>query len=237
MPRLSFDRPLPLRVLAMLMLSMTGFACARPTHAAEDLPKAAVDLAAKDGQKDATLVLAGGCFWCIEAVFEQLAGVKDVVSGYAGGTQADADYRKVCSGSTGHAEAIRITYDPTVISYAELLRVFFTVHDPTQLNRQGPDFGPQYRSAIFFATDDEKRVAEAYIKQLGEAKAFSQPIVTTLEPLVPKRGFFEAETYHQNYASLHADEGYIRANAAPKVKKVREKFAGKVKPKEGSAAP
>ena len=174
----------------------------------------------------ATAVLAGGCFWCTEAAFEQLAGVVDVESGYAGGAVETANYRRVCDGDTGHAEVIRITYDPQRISYDRLLDVFFDAHDPTQLNRQGNDAGEQYRSAIFFANADEKRIAEAKIKQLTQAQAFSRPIVTTLEPL---ESFYPAEQHHQDYARQHPDEPYIKHHALPKACQVREKHADLVK--------
>lgn len=184
-----------------------------------------------------TAVLANGCFWCTEAVFEQLEGVVDVVSGYAGGTKETANYDAVCSGRTGHAEAVRVTYEPAKISYGQLLRVFFATHDPTTKNRQGPDVGPQYRSAIFYANDEEKKVAEAYLAQLAKARAFERPIVTTLEPLKPD-GFYEAELYHQNYAVCNPANPYIRAQAVPKVKKVREAFKDQVKaPENDQAAP
>jgi len=182
---------------------------------------------AKPGDKrDA--VFASGCFWCTEAVFEQLEGVDDVVSGYAGGSKETANYSAVCTGRTGHAEAVRVTYEPAKISYGQLLRVFFATHNPTTKDQQGPDYGPQYRSAIFYSNDDEKKVAESYLKQLAAAKSFDRPVVTTLEPLKPG-GFYEAELYHQNYAACNATNPYIRANAIPKVKKVREKFKDQVK--------
>jgi peptide methionine sulfoxide reductase msrA/msrB len=168
----------------------------------------------------ATAVFAGGCFWCTEAAFEQLEGVLDVTSGYAGGTKETADYETVCTGRTGHAEVIQITYDPERISYDRLLDVFFDAHDPTQLNRQGADVGTQYRSAIFYANDEQKRAAEAKIKQLTDAKKFSKPIVTTLEPLVE---FFPAEGYHQDYARNNPMQPYIAAHAIPKACKIREK--------------
>jgi peptide methionine sulfoxide reductase msrA/msrB len=171
-------------------------------------------------QSPATAVFAGGCFWCTEAAFEQLEGVLDVTSGYAGGSKETADYESVCSGETGHAEAIRIAYDPRRISYDRLLDVFFDAHDPTQLNRQGADVGTQYRSAIFYASDEEKRRAEAKIKQLGESKEFPGPIVTKLEPLVE---FFPAEEYHQDYARNNPLQPYIRGHAIPKACKIREK--------------
>ena len=174
----------------------------------------------------ATAVLAGGCFWCTEAAFEQLDGVHDVESGYAGGAAETANYRRVCDGDTGHAEVIRVTYDPQRISYDRLLDVFFDAHDPTQLNRQGNDAGEQYRSAIFFANAEEKRIAESKIKQLTQAQAFSRPVVTTLEPL---ETFYPAEQHHQNYARQHPDEPYIQHHALPKACQVREKHADLVK--------
>jgi peptide methionine sulfoxide reductase msrA/msrB len=174
--------------------------------------------AATENPTSATAVLAGGCFWCTEAAFEQLEGVLDVQSGYCGGDKATANYRRVCDGNTGHAEAIRVTYDPRRISYDRLLDVFFDAHDPTQLNRQGNDAGTQYRSAIFFTNEIQKRAAEAKIKQLTDAKHFSRPIVTTLEPL---EEFYPAEDYHQDYARQNPDQPYIQSQAMPKVCKVR----------------
>jgi len=168
----------------------------------------------------AMAVFASGCFWCSEASFAQLKGVKDVVSGYSGGDAATADYQQVGSGLTGHAEAIRVTYDPNVISYEQLLDVFFDSHDPTTLNAQGPDIGTQYRSAIFFANDEQREAAEAKIKKLTTAKAYRRKIVTTLEPLT---GFYEAEAYHQDYAANHPDDMYVRANSLPHARKVRDK--------------
>lgn len=173
-----------------------------------------------------TAVLAGGCFWCTEAAFEQLEGVVDVTSGYTGGSAETANYRAVCGGDTGHAEAIRITYDPAKIGYEQLLDVFFDAHDPTQLNRQGNDLGTQYRSAIFFASDEEKSAAEAKIRELTEKGKFSRPIVTTLEPL---EAFFPAEDYHQDYARQNPEQPYIQAVSTPKVCKVREKHAALIR--------
>jgi peptide-methionine (S)-S-oxide reductase len=167
-------------------------------------------------------VFAGGCFWGVEAVFEHMKGVQDAVSGYAGGTRASADYRTVSSGATGHAEAVRVTYDPSIVSYAQLLKVFFSVvHDPTQLNRQGPDVGPQYRSAIFYRDADQERVARAYVRQLTDAKAFDRPIVTQLVPLDE---FFVAEEYHQDYAAKNPDEPYIVFHDRPKVARLEAEF-------------
>ena len=220
------DRTMHLTAFALALLS--GVACASPTDGRGDLPPPKVDLPARAGQREATAVFAGGCFWCTEAVFEPLAGVSEVVSGYAGGSRADADYHKVSAGGTGHAESIRISYDPTKISYGQLLRVFFTLHDPTQLDGQGPDWGRQYRAAIFYVGDDEKRVAQAYIKQLLEAHVFSRPIVTTLEPLSAS-GFYPAEGYHQDYVKHHPDDPYVRVHAVAKLKKLREKFPALVR--------
>ena len=220
----------------MAALSFFGGGGDDSARAAETdvLPKPAVELQSEKSAKPGetrTAVLANGCFWCTEAVFEQLEGVNDVVSGYAGGTKETANYRDVCDGNTGHAEAVRVTYEPAKISYGQLLRVFFATHDPTTRNRQGPDVGPQYRSAIFYENDEQKKVAEAYLKQLNEAKSFPRPVVTTLEPLKPG-GFYEAELYHQNYAVCNASNPYIRSQAVPKVRKVREKFADQLKKDE-----
>jgi peptide methionine sulfoxide reductase msrA/msrB len=171
----------------------------------------------------ATAIFAGGCFWCTEAAFEQLAGVHDVTSGYIGGDPARADYKSVCTGTTGHAEAIRITYDPSRIGFEQLLDVFFDAHDPTQLNGQGNDIGTQYRSAIFFADDGEKEAAERKIAALNAAGKFAKPIVTKLEP---QSQFHPAEDYHQDYARLNPDQPYIQAVSMPKACKVRDKHAG-----------
>jgi methionine-S-sulfoxide reductase len=173
-----------------------------------------------------TVTLAGGCFWCTEAAFEQLDGVLDVTSGYTGGSAETANYRAVCGGDTGHAEAIRITYDPSKISYEKLLDVFFDAHDPTQLNRQGNDIGTQYRSAIFYANDEEKDISGAKIQSLNEKRIFSRPIVTTLEPLGE---FYPAEDYHQDYARLNPEQPYIQAVSVPKVCKVRDKHAALIR--------
>lgn len=165
-------------------------------------------------------VFAGGCFWCTEASFEQLRGVSDVESGYCGGAQDTADYESVCTGRTGHAEAIRITYDPKQITYDQLLDVFFDAHDPTQLNRQGNDVGTQYRSAIFYTNDEQRKEAEAKIRQFTEAGKYERPIVTKLEPLT---NFYSAEQYHQDYARRHPDEPYIQYHSLPKACQVRER--------------
>ena len=188
---------------------------------ASEFPDPAID--EKSGSaKKRTAVLAGGCFWCTEAVFAQIAGVEKVVSGYSGGDRATANYEAVCGGRTGHAEAIQITYDPTQISYGQLLKIFFSVaHDPTQLNRQGHDHGTQYRSAIFYSDPEQKQIAEAYIQQLEQAKVFRSPIVTVVTPL---EAFYPAEEYHQNYCSLNPQNPYVASVAEPKVEKTREHF-------------
>jgi len=179
--------------------------------------KQLVDPAAQAGAASAkaSAIFAGGCFWCTEGVFEQLEGVSDVASGYAGGDPERANYKAVCEGDTGHAEVIKITYDPSKLAYEKLLEVFFATHDPTQLNRQGPDHGTQYRSAIFYEDDTQKKAAEGYIAQLKEKEAFDQPIVTTLEKL---EKFFPAEEYHQDFVKRNPNHPYIVQQAIPKMK-------------------
>lgn len=182
---------------------------------------------AHPGEGEQRIVLAGGCFWCVEAVFLAVDGVVQVASGYAGGDAATANYEAVCSGTTGHAEAVDIRYDPARVSFGELLKLFFSVaHDPTQLNRQGHDRGTQYRSAIFYESEDQKAVAEAYIEQLDAAGVYPQPIVTTLEPLPV---FYPAEAYHQNYAARNPYQPYVMAVAAPKVEKLRQSYGDRLK--------
>jgi peptide-methionine (S)-S-oxide reductase len=212
---------------AIIMFTLGALGLSKGAYAGDSLPAPKVDLTYPDKTKPQTAVFAGGCFWCTEAVFEELLGVSDVTSGYSGGSADTANYERVCQGDTNHAEAIKITYDPSKITYGQLLMVFFSTHDPTTLNRQGNDVGTQYRSAIFYANDEEKKVAEAYIAQLTDAKAFSKPIVTKLEPL---KAFYPAEAYHQNYVCNNPHNPYIVNIALPKVAKVREKFADRVKP-------
>jgi peptide methionine sulfoxide reductase msrA/msrB len=183
-------------------------------------------VAASEATTRATAVFAGGCFWCVEAVFEELAGVHEAISGYAGGSAETANYKDVCSGRTGHAEAVQIVYDPTVIRYDELLAVHFATHDPTTLNRQGADVGPQYRSSIFYADEEERQLAEAFLGDLADSGAFKKPVVTKLEPLTQ---FFPAETYHQNYVCENPGQGYVQSVALPKVAKVRKAFQDKLK--------
>ena len=199
-------------------------ACRIPIRDFPD-PKLDPPLAAPPAER--TAVLAGGCFWCVEAVFKELRGVKAVRSGYAGGTAATADYKSVCSGRTAHAEAIEVRYDAGQTTFGQLLKIHFSVaHDPTQKDRQGNDAGRQYRSAIFFEDEEQRRVAEAYIRQLDEAGVFGSPIATTLEPLDK---FYEAEDYHQDYAARNPGQPYIAYIAQPKVEKLREAFPDKLK--------
>ena len=198
------------------VLSVSSAAIAAP------LPAPNVDVAKASAAGPQTAVFAGGCFWGVEAVYRHLAGVSKAVSGYAGGSTKNPTHTGVSMGTTGHAESVQVTYDPAKITYGQLLRVFFSVaHDPTQLNRQGPDVGTQYRSAIFYANDEQKRVAEAYIAQLGAAKAFQGPIVTQLAPLTT---FYPAEDYHQNYLALHPHEPYIVYNDLPKLDALKTQF-------------
>lgn len=176
--------------------------------------------------KNEQITLAGGCFWCLEAVFDELQGVLDVVSGYAGGSVPDPTYAEVCSGDTGHAEAVQITFDPTGIRVKELLEIFFTIHDPTTLNRQGADVGTQYRSAIFYHTSEQKGVAEQVMADLNAAGIWPNPIVTEVIPLV---AFYPAEEYHQEYFRRNPYQGYCRAVIAPKVAKFRQKYLERLK--------
>lgn len=180
-----------------------------------------------DARSEQTAVLAGGCFWCVEAVFKELDGVLDVRSGYAGDGADTADYESVCSGTTDHAEVVLVRFDPERTSYGQILKVFFSVaHDPTQLNRQGNDVGRQYRSAVFYADDAQKAVAQAYIRHLNESGAFSAPVVTRLEPLAE---FYEAEAYHQDFCERNPFQPYVRHAALPKLEKLRKQFADRLK--------
>ena len=199
---------------------------------AANLPNPAVDQN-KSAIKSETAVFAGGCFWGIEAVFDQVKGVSDAVSGYAGGNKTTAQYEIVSSGTTGHAESVQITYDPSQISFGQLLKIYFSVHDPTQLNRQDPDEGTQYRSEIFYTTPEQKSIAEAYISQLGAAKVFGKPIVTKVAPLP---AFYRAEDYHQDYvlhcaqnSPLCTNKGYVYRFDIPKVANFRQQFPELVK--------
>jgi peptide-methionine (S)-S-oxide reductase len=175
-------------------------------------------------------VFAGGCFWGVEAVFDHVRGVRQAWSGYAGGAADTATYERVSEGDTGHAESVKVVYDPAKVSYGQLLKVFFSVaHDPTQLNRQGPDVGSQYRSVVFYATPQQREVAQAYIAQLAAAHAFAEPIVTRVVPL---KGFYTAEAYHQNFAAQHPDNAYIVYNDAPKVTHLKQWLPALYRPQE-----
>lgn len=208
----------------LIAIALCGaVACSSAAAApAVTIPKPTVDdtLATKSDQKMA--VFAGGCFWGIQAVFQHVNGVVMATSGYAGGNEATAHYEMVSSGSTGHAESVQVIYDPSKITYGTLLRVFFSVaHDPTEINRQGPDDGPQYRSAVFTVNPEQEKIVKAYIAQLDGAGVFASPIATKVTPL---EGFYAAEEYHQNYATLHPDDLYIRINDAPKVVALQKQF-------------
>jgi peptide-methionine (S)-S-oxide reductase len=217
--------------VATFLTAVFVLSCSSPAHPAHDLPVPAVDLpAAKPGEMQ-TAVFAGGCFWGAQAVFQQLNGVDKVVAGFAGGSKDTATYEQVCTDTTGHAESIQVTYDPAKISYGTLLRVFFTVFDPTTLNRQENDRGTQYRTAIFYNSDDQKHVAESYIKQITDAKIFDAPIVTGLEKLTAEKGFVAAEDYHQDYVQKHPEQPYVQACSLPKVGLVKEKFPQLLKTK------
>jgi peptide-methionine (S)-S-oxide reductase len=193
----------------------------------KNFPDPKVDTPLASSPTEKTAVFAGGCFWCVEAVFKELQGVGSVRNGYAGDTAATANYRAVCSGGTNHAEAIEVRYDASQTTFGQLLKIHFSVaHDPTQLDRQGNDMGRQYRSAIFYSDDEQKRVAEAYIRQLNEVGVFRSPIVTTLEPL---EAFYVAEEYHQDYAARNPNQPYIVYVAQPKVEKLRKNFAERLK--------
>lgn len=187
-----------------------------------DSPPKALPTPAINAKGEQTAVFAGGCFWGLEAVFEHVKGVSDVTSGYSGGTEKTADYETVSTGETGHAESVKITFDPSQVSYQQLLKVYFTVaHDPTELNRQGPDTGTQYRSSIFYANDEQKQTAENFIAQLTKSKTFSRPIVTKVVPL---EAFYKAEDYHQNYLVQHPEQPYIVVNDQPKVNNLQKQF-------------
>ena len=193
----------------------------------KNFPDPEVDAPLASTPQEKSAVLAGGCFWCVEAVFRELRGVTSVRSGYAGDTAETANYRAVCSGRTNHAEVIEVRYDASQTTFGQLLKIYFSVaHDPTQLDRQGNDMGRQYRSAIFYADEEQKRLAETYIRQLNNARVFHDQIVTALEPL---RAFFPAEEYHQDYAARNPDQPYIAYIAQPKVEKLRMNFADRLK--------
>jgi peptide-methionine (S)-S-oxide reductase len=221
----SFKSRWPSRVIAAAAALAVGAVLLRsPLLSAE--PAAVIPAPKVDNAKAAgvpqTAVIAGGCFWGMQGVFQHVRGVRRVLSGYAGGDRSTAEYEKVSSGTTGHAESIEITFDPAQVTYGQLLQIAFSVgFDPTELNRQGPDTGTQYRSDIFYADDTQKNIATAYIAQLNQAKAFPKPIVTRVDPL---HGFFAAEDYHQDYLFLHPNQPYIAFNDIPKVNNLKKVF-------------
>ena len=209
------------RMFAMILTVLAGtIACQAGSK--EPVPAPAVDQTKAATAAKQTAVVAGGCFWGVQAVFQHVKGVLSATSGYSGGSAKNAEYEVVSTGETGHAESVQIVYDPSRVTYGELLRVFFSVaHDPTQLNRQGPDQGTQYRSVIFYSNPEQKKIAEAYIAQLDSAKVFPRSIVTQV---VPMKAFYPAEAYHQNYAAAHPNNPYILFNDAPKVAHLRQEF-------------
>ncbi len=213
----------PLLVCAAALCFLSA-ACNTATAKAASsiIPSPAVDEPLAQAKSQQTVVFSGGCFWGVQAVFQRVKGVTSATSGYSGGVASTAHYEVVSTGSTGHAESVEVTYDPSQITYGQLLRVFFSVaHDPTQLNHQGPDSGTQYRSAIFYTTPEQQRITQAYIEQLNQAKAFSRRIVTQVTSL---RGFYPAEDYHQDYLDSHTSEPYIVFNDLPKLASLREQF-------------
>jgi peptide-methionine (S)-S-oxide reductase len=207
---------------ALFMLSLGWPIAYNTSSAAVRVPDPTTDAPLAKAKGAETAVLAGGCFWGIQALFEHVKGVSGVTAGYSGGGAETAQYETVSNGATGHAESVKIIYDPSQISYGQLLKVYFSVaHDPTQLNRQGPDEGTQYRSVVFYANDEQKRIAQAYIAQLDKAKVFSRSIVTQVVAL---KAFYAAEVYHQDYAVHHPNDPYIRINDLPKVEHLREQL-------------
>lgn len=210
-----------LRIIATCLIG-ASLACSTVTATTGKIPDPAQDapLAATKGEQ--TAVFAGGCFWGIQAVFQHVKGVISATSGYSGGEARTAHYEMVSTGETGHAESVKVVYDPSKVTYGQLLKVFFAVaHDPTELNRQGPDSGTQYRSAIFYASEEQKRIAEAYINQINQAKVFEEPIVTQV---VAFHSFYKAEDYHQDYAIHHPNDPYIAINDLPKVENLRRQL-------------
>jgi peptide-methionine (S)-S-oxide reductase len=211
----------PLRRMALLLGALALSACALGAEPATVIPAPTVDNPKVAGPTQ-TAVLAGGCFWGVQGVYQHVRGVKKVLSGYAGGDKSTAQYRTVGTGRTGHAESVEIQFDPKLISYGELLQIYFSVaHDPTQLNRQGPDVGTQYRSAIFYNDDSQQKIAESYIAQLDKAKVFERPIVTKVSA---DTGFYAAEDYHQDFLVLNPSNPYIAINDLPKVRNLEKLF-------------
>lgn len=211
-------------VLLLAGIVAIVIACNASDNATTAFPNATLDAPIAKTKSEQTAVVAGGCFWGIQAVFQHVKGVISATSGYSGGDAKTAEYELVSTGDTGHAESVKITYDPAQITYGQLLRVFFSVaHDPTQLNRQGPDSGTQYRSVIFYNSEEQKQIAEAYIVELDKARVYARPIVTQVVAL---KAFYPAEAYHQDYAANHPNNPYIVYNDAPKVAHLRQEFPG-----------
>ena len=214
-----------------MSLLVTVFACVQGVTvcvrlaAGQDQPTRDVEEVSKSDKLELA-TFGAGCFWCTEALFERVKGVEKVVSGYSGGTVENPTYQQVCSGQTGHAEAVQVTFDPAIISYADLLEIFWKTHDPTTLNQQGPDVGTQYRSAVFYHNQEQKKIAEAYKQQLVESKAFEKPIVTEITKFT---NFYSAEKYHQDYFELNRGQPYCRRYISPKIKKFNHMFRDKLK--------
>ncbi len=219
-------RAVLIAVLVFAGIGVLAWATAKPndgrSNAKAIYPKPAVDAPLASAKSEETAVLAGGCFWGIQAVFQHLKGVISSTSGYSGGAAKTAHYEDVSTGETGHAESVKIVFDPSQISYGQILMIFFSVgHNPTELNRQGPDYGTQYRSSIFYANDQQKKIAEAYVAQLGGARIYAQPIVTQVVPL---EAFYPAEDYHQDYLKNHSYEPYIMMNDLPKLTSLKKEY-------------
>jgi peptide-methionine (S)-S-oxide reductase len=225
LPRRPWDLARDVTGRALLVLTLLAAGAGLVAHASEDatvVPAPTVDLPPATDGKLQTAVIAGGCFWGVQAVFQHVKGVESAVSGYAGGEESTAHYEMVGSGRTGHAESVKITFDPSVVSYGQILRIYFSVaHDPTQINRQGPDYGPQYRTAIFSSDEAQLAVARSYIAQLDRDHVFKRSIATSLEAL---RGFYPAEAYHQDYLVLHPGSPYIVFNDLPKLANLKRLF-------------
>lgn len=220
-----------LKIASLLCAASLMMSCSQATNqstkSAEATAIATVEKPAVDLDKLATAYFASGCFWCVEAIFESVIGVEEAVSGYAGGSTKNPTYYEVGSGKTGHAETVVVYYDPETVSFATLVKVFFGSHDPTTLDRQGPDRGTAYRSIAFYQTNEEKQIIEEYIQQLTDEKAFSSPIVTEVKPL---DAFYEAEDYHQNYERLNPNQPYVRAVSIPRLKRFQAKYPELIKP-------
>lgn len=209
-----------------LGIMLTVFSCGSSPSQSSDMKSTVLPSEDPQNQNRETATFGAGCFWCVEAPFLQIKGVEDVVSGYMGGTVPNPTYEQVCTGQTGHAEVCQITFDPDQISYTELLEIFWTIHDPTQLNRQGQDIGTQYRSAVFFHDNTQKLLAESYKEKLNQAKVYDAPIVTEISPVST---FYKAEDYHQNYYNENPNQPFCRLVVRPKVEKVKEVFKDKLK--------